>query len=196
MQAAFDIASTRVTRTTDVTITAQAGELRRTASLRLRVDPATLTPTASYTVGFSALRDNQAALTTYEELGFTMSPVAADWMALTTYGRPAPFIQFMAPGGVTTTGEIKVTAGGAPFWLTSVDFYSSTTRIPYVIEGLLGSEPMFSQLDVLGNTFGNFARVTNARPDAPVDELRIRLSNPAAPCCRNPMGLDNVVLRR
>jgi len=26
--------------------------------------------------------------------------------------------------------------------------------------------------------------------------VRIRLSNPSAPCCTNPMGLDNIVLSR
>ena len=128
--AAFDIATTRVTTATVVTINAQAGGVRRTTALRLQIDPAGLTPTTSYTVGFSALRENKAAFTTHVESGFTVSAVAGDWMAITTYGNPQPFVEFYAPAGTTGTGEIRITAGGAPFWLNSVDFYSSTTKIP------------------------------------------------------------------
>lgn len=192
----FEIATRPVTTTTDVTVAAQAGDVRRTASIRVRIDPASVRPTASYTVGFSGLRDNRAALTTYVESGFTISSVSGDWLTLTTFGNPQPFIQYMSPAGVTTTGEIRITADGAPFWLRSVDLYASTTRIPYVIEGFLSAEPMFTVMEVLGNTFGNFARTPNPRADLPVDVLLIRLSNPSAPCCSNPMGIDNIVLNR
>ncbi len=44
------------------------------------------------------------------------------WITLTTYGNPQPFIEFISAAGATTTGEIRITAGGAP-WLRSVDFY-------------------------------------------------------------------------
>jgi len=192
----FEIATRRVTTTTDVTIAAQAGAVRRTASLRVRIDPASVRPTASYTIGFSGLHESRATFTTYVEFGFTISSVSGDWVTSTTYGNPQPFIQFTSPAGATTTGEISITADGMPFWLRSVDLYSSTTRIPYVIEGFLSSEPTFTVIDVLGNTFGNFARTPNPRADVPVDHLRIRLSNPSATCCSNPMGLDNIVLNR
>jgi hypothetical protein len=33
-------------------------------------------------------------------------------------------------------------------------------------------------------------------PPAPIDSLLISLTNNAAPCCRNPMGLDNIVMAR
>jgi hypothetical protein len=55
---------------------------------------------------------------------------------------------------------------------------------------------MFAVVDVIGNTFGAFARRPNPSADVPVQEIRIRLSNPSAPCCGNPMGLDNIVVRR
>jgi hypothetical protein len=109
--ATFDVVTRPVTTTTDVTIAAQAGALKRTASLRLRIDPALVKPTASYTIGFSALRDNRAPLTSHVESGFTISTVSGAWMALTTYGNPQPFIQFTTPAGVTGTGEISITAG-------------------------------------------------------------------------------------
>ena len=102
----------------------------------------------------------------------------------------------MSPPGVTTTGEIRVTAAGAPFWLSSADLYSSTTRIPYVIDGFLSSQPVFTVVNMLGNTFGNFVRIPNPSADMPIDALLIRLSNPAAPCCANPMGVDNLMLSR
>jgi len=117
-------------------------------------------------------------------------------MAITTYGNPQPFVQFTAPAGTTSTGELRVTANGAPFWLNSFDLYSSTTKIPYVIEGTLNSEPAFTVIDGVGNTFGAFARRTNPKADTPVQEIRIRLSNPSAPCCSNPMGIDNIVVSR
>ncbi len=194
--ASFEVVTGRVRTTTEVTIVAQAGDLRRTASLRLRIDPASVKPTASYTVGFSALRDNRAPFTSHVESGFIISTVSGPWMALTSYGNPQPFIQYTSPMGVTTTGEISITAGGEPFWLSSVDLYSSTTRIPYVIEGSLSGEPMFTVIDVIGNTSGSCARRSNPRAGMPVDIVLIRLSNPSAPCCSNPMGIDNIILNR
>lgn len=160
------------------------------------IDASTAKPSATYTIGFSSLRENRVPVTAYAESGFRISVVSADWIALTTYGNPQPFIEFFGPAGVTATGELRVTADGAPFWLTSIDFYSSTTKIPYVIEGSLNSKQMFAVSDVIGNTFGAFARRSNPKADVPVQEIRIRLSNPSAPCCGNPMGVDNIVVSR
>ena len=195
--ATFDVTTTRVAVTTDITIRAQTGGVTQTASVHLRIDPAGLMPSANYIVGFSGLRENRAMVPTYTESGFTISAVSAEWVGITTFGNPLPFLQFLASSG-TVTGEIRISAAGAPFWLRSVDFYSSVTRIPYVIEGFLSSEPVFTQLDVLGNTFGNFVRVFNTRPDLAVDVLLIRLSNPIPPGVTgtNPMGVDNIVLGR
>jgi hypothetical protein len=161
-----------------------------------RIDPSTVKPSATYTIGFSPLRENRAPFLTYAESGFDVSIVSADWISLTTYGNPQPFIEFYGPAGVTTTGELRITAGGAPFWLNSIDFYSSTTKIPYVIEGFLNSEQMYAVIDVIGNTFGAFARRSNPKADTAVQEVRVRLSNSSAPCCSNPMGVDNIVVSR
>jgi len=163
---------------------------------RLQVDPATLTPTTSYTISFSALRENKVPLTTHLESGFTVAAVSGNWIALTTYGNPQPFIEFNSAAGTTVTGEVRVTAGGSPFWLNSVDFYSSTTKIPYVIEGFLSGDQRFTVVDVIGNTFGAFARRPNPNADLVVDEVRLRLSNPSAPCCGNPMGIDNIAVSK
>jgi len=161
-----------------------------------RIEAPTVKSSTTYTIGFSSLRENRAPFTTHLESGFRISVVSADWIALTTYGNPQPFIEFFGPAGVTATGELRVTADGAPFWLNSIDFYSSTTKIPYVIEGFLNSAQMFAASDVIGNTFGAFARRANPKADVPVQEIRIRLSNPSAACCGNPMGVDNIVVSR
>lgn len=161
-----------------------------------RIEPPTVKSSTTYTIGFSSLRENRAPFTTHLESGFRISVVSADWIALTTYGNPQPFIEFFGPAGITATGELRVTADGAPFWLNSIDFYSSTTKIPYVIEGFLNSAQMFAVSDVIGNTFGAFARRSNPKADVPVQEIRIRLSNPSAACCGNPMGVDNIVVSR
>ena len=160
------------------------------------IDASTLKPSTTSTIGFSSLRENRAPFTTHVESGFRISVVSADWIALTTYGNPQPFIEFYGPAGVTMTGELRITADGAPFWLNSIDFYSSTTKIPYVIEGSLNSKQVFAVSDVIGNTFGAFARRSNPKADVPVQEIRVRLSNPSAPCCGNPMGVDNIVVSR
>src|SRR4029450_5699978 len=121
--------------------------------------------------------------TDHAESGFDVSVVSAQWMALTTYGNPQPFVEFSGLAGVTTTGARRITAGGAPFLFNSIDLYSSTTKIPYVIEGFLNSDQIYASVDVIGNTFGAFARRSNPNADMAVQEIRIRLSNPSAPCC-------------
>lgn len=165
-------------------------------SVASRPDGSTVKPTTMYTIGFSSLRENRAALTSYAESGFDVTVVSGDWLSLTTYGNPQPFIEFYGPAGVTTTGELRITAAGAPFSLNAIDFYSSTTKIPYVIEGFANTAQMFSVVDVIGNTFGAFARRSNPKADVAVQEIRIRLSNSSAPCCSNPMGVDNIVVSR
>src|SRR5206468_2375122 len=105
-----------------------------------------------------------------------------------------PFIEFWAPGGSTVTGEIQVGAAGFPFYFKSVDLYSSTTPIPYIIKGFRNSSPVFTVTDTLPTTFGNFRTVANPNSSDIIDTLSIVLTNSAAPCCRNPMGLDNILL--
>jgi hypothetical protein len=106
---------------------------------------------------------------------------------------PGPFVQFWAAGGTTVGGEIRVTAS-SPFYFKSVDLYSSTTPIPYTIKGLRRSNTVFILTDALPNTFGNFRTVANPHSGDIIDALSIALTNAAAPCCRNPMGLDNIII--
>jgi hypothetical protein len=144
-------------------------------------------------LSFDGLSGNGSAFKTYTQGGFTVSGTVGDWVVSTTYGRPAPFIQFFTPFGPTTSAEISVTAGGEPFTFSSVDLYSSVTQIPYEISGFLNGSLMFRLTATQGNTFGNFATVTNRTPDARIDTLFVRLTNPAA---RNPVGLDNIRVSR
>jgi len=147
-------------------------------------------------ITFANVGADKSPLADYAEAGFSVVPTTASWIAIRTYGHPAPFIEFLSPGGVTTSGEIRVTASGAPFSFKSVDLYSSTTPIPYVITGLSKGAAVFTLSNTLGNTFGNFATVINPQSSVSIDALSIQLTNAAAPCCPNPIGIDNIAVGR
>lgn len=149
-------------------------------------------PPGPCAIGYEGLSANRAAFTTHKACGLEIAVTAGTWEASTTYGQPAPFVQFLSPAGTLTTGEITVSGAGATFAFTSVDIYSSTTRIPFEITGLAGLAPVFTLQGEQGNTFGRFATIAVPGGTAQIDTLRIRLKNPAAPCCANPVGLDNI----
>ena len=155
--------------------------------------PSAVTP-KNLTLTFSGLTANAGPITIYTESGFSVSASPDIWVASTTYGSPAPFIQFRA-AATTVTGQVQVFApGNATFSFKSVDLYSSTTPIPYTITGLRNEIAVFTVSDTVPNTFGNFKTVVNSHGTDVIDLLIIRLSNPAAACCSNPMGLDNISL--
>lgn len=143
------------------------------------------------TIGFDGLTGDGAAFDAHTACGVEIAASAADWRVSTTYGKPAPFVRFMSPAGITTTGEVTVTAAGT-FTFAGVDIYSSTTKIPYEIRGLANGNVVFTIANVQGNTFGGFATIGNPWQASAIDTLRIRLGNPAASCCPNPVGLDNI----
>lgn len=143
-------------------------------------------------IGFDELKTDNAVFTTSTACGLAVTATAGSWQVWTNYGNPAPFIQFRSAAGTTAMGEINVAAAGATFSFVSVDIYSSTTKIPYEITGSAKGIEVFKLSDIQGNTFGHFATINNTRPTASIDALRIRLTNPSAPCCANPMGLDNI----
>jgi len=155
--------------------------------------PSSTLPAAA-TIGFNGLGGDGTSVMTYAESGFTVSAMSGDWSVRATYGNPAPFMQFWAQGGTAVSGEIQVRASGSPFYLASVDLYSSTTPIPYIVKGIRRGATVLSVSDTLPNTFGNFRTVFNPTPAVAIDTLSILLTNAAAPCCRNPMGLDTIVL--
>ena len=155
------------------------------------------TPTGVLEVGtltFENLTSNGAAVSEYHERGFVLKFSGAGWVEGHTYGNPLPYVFFKVDGGSSATGTVEVSGGGQTFSFSSVDLYSSTTKIPYRIVGLLGGNTVFTLDDQLPNTFGKFRPVASSS-SAPIDTLRIALTNNAAPCCSNPMGLDNIVLR-
>src|SRR5215470_12358493 len=153
--------------------------------------PQTSTPpgaeTPCPTLGFDEAAG--ASVTTYTRCGFTVTATTPNWLVWT------PYMVFMSAAGQITTAEIRVTAAAGTFKFQSVDVYSSTTPIPYVITGSLNSTRVFSLQGTQGNTFGNFVTIVNPRPEAFIDARVVRLANPAAPCCENPMGLDNIALK-
>jgi hypothetical protein len=134
-------------------------------------------------------------LSTYTESGFTTSAVSGPWVAINSYGNPAPFIEFTNEAGQNPlTATIQVTKDDSTFTFSSVDLYSSVTPIPYVITGLLNSTAVFSFEGKVPNTYGDFQTVVNPNSNYLIDSLRISLTNPAATCCSNPMGLDNITV--
>lgn len=149
------------------------------------------------TITFSGLSGNPnlSPFAAYSESGFTVSPASGRWVILTDYGNPAPSIIFTRLAtDPTITDEVTITAGGSSFSFNSVDLYSSITPIPYTITGLMNSNPVFAVSDTVPNTFGKFATVLNPHSTDLINTLVITLSNPANPCCSNPVGLDNIVV--
>jgi hypothetical protein len=145
---------------------------------------------ASTTITFGGLAARVGSpVSTYSESGFTALATSGNW-TVDGYGNPGPSIIFES----TATGTIQVTAGGAAFSFTSVDLYSSITKIPYTITGLRSSTTQFTLANTLPNTFGNFATVTNPQAAAMIDTLVISLTNPAPGA--NPMGVDNVAVSK
>jgi hypothetical protein len=157
--------------------------------------PANLFPASSpgSQITFSGIVSHGAPVSTYTEAGYTVGALGANWVGSTTYGAPAPFIQFMAAPGTTADGRVEITAGGATFKFTSVDLYASITKIPHTINGLRSGATVFSFSGVVPNTFGRFQTVTNPHSDTVIDMLIIKLTNTAPPCCGNPMGVDNLI---
>jgi hypothetical protein len=147
-------------------------------------------------ITFGGLTGEGTAVTSYTESDVTVLVTAGGWKVGANYGNPRPFIRFQAQGGTTVTGEIRVTAGGAAFSFKSVDLYSSTTPIPYAITGRRNSATVFVATGTLPNTFGQFRTVPSPDAAAFIDTLTIALTNAAAPCCTNPMGIDNIALAK
>ena len=143
-------------------------------------------------MGFDDLRVHGAPFTGQTACGLAVTVTLGSWQASTTYGHPPPFVQFLSPAGTTMIGEITLKDAGGRFGFGSVDIYSSTTKIPYEISGFDRGARAFTIQDLQSNTFGNFATIVNRSAAVPIDTLRIRLTNPAAPCCSNPVGLDNI----
>lgn len=173
-------------------------ELTSNQSLSFQLSPAlpppvTPSPPPGGTViSFGGLTTPNAPITSYSESGFTIKTVSGNWFASTTGGNPAPSIQFNAAAGATVTGEVQLNASGATFGFQSVDLYSSTTIIPYIITGARNSVSVFTLSGTVPNTFGTFKTVPNPNPGAIIDTLTITLVNAAT--VPNPMGLDNIVL--
>lgn len=147
-------------------------------------------------IQFSGLTGHGSAFSALTESAYTVTSTEGNWTVSTSYGNPAPFIQFLLPAGrLAIIGEVMVrAAGGGMFSFSSVDLYSSITPIPHIFIGLGNSTTVFSVANTQPNTFGRFATVPNPHSTTDIDALLIRLSNPSTPCCSNPMGLDNIVI--
>jgi hypothetical protein len=147
-------------------------------------------------IDFAGLQVNDALFDRHTACGVTITTERAPWQVSTTYGSPAPFIQFKVAGATTLIGDVVLHSADGAFTFDSVDIYSSTTKIPYEITGTSRGAVAFTLTGVQGNTFGRLATILNTHAAIPVDTLRLSLTNAAAPCCANPVGLDNVRIAR
>lgn len=150
-----------------------------------------------FTITFNGLSGgaNGAPVSIYTEAGFTITPTAQSWQAMTTLGNPAPFIQFVRRASQSAqVGELVITRSGDVFDFESMDLYSSITVIPHEVIGLRNGGVAFRFSATVPNTFGQFATVSNPNSRTAIDTLLIRLTNPATACCDNPVGIDNIVL--
>jgi hypothetical protein len=149
-------------------------------------------PTRPLIVTFAAM--SAVPLSSYTESVVTVTPTAAAWTGTTTYGHPAPFIEFRTVNAMTI-GELRVTAATGPFRFQRVDLYSSITTIPWTFVGLYKGATMFTVSGEVPHTYGAFATVDNAYANVTVDTLIIRLTNgyPGL-CCANPLGIDNLAI--
>jgi hypothetical protein len=148
------------------------------------------TQSGSATITFSGVGDNPA-VNTYTENGYSIS-TSGGWKSITTFGNPAPFIEFVTPAATSASGAIQVFAiEHVPFTFQSVDVYSSITQIPYSITGVRDFSVVFTMSDIVPNTFGNFRTIASTHPTDLIDTLTIQLTNPVT-CCPNPIGIDNI----
>jgi hypothetical protein len=156
-----------------------------------------ITAVIGATITFKGLTSLGMPVTTFDEAGFRVTAVSGAWQEWPTYGAPVPMIIFMRPPStVDASAEIEVHATEGLFAFDAVDLYSSVTPIPYVIRGRLGANDVLILTGTVPNTFGRFAKVANINAPQMLESLYIQLVNPATPCCNNPMGPDNIVLRR
>jgi len=188
-------------------VTAKAdGYIPNTISTQILGD-ATITFTlgrfaACPVLGFDDLATlrNGTPFTTWSACGFSVTATSSIWTVSTSGGRPAPYVQFIVPIGVTASAELAVTAtGAAKFRLQSVDLSSGLSAGVYSITGIANGAAAFVLPNSVGSTFGGFITVRNVETaETPIDALLIRLTNSGATCCGtvNAMGVDNIVLVR
>src|SRR4051794_34835318 len=91
--------------------------------------PSTSNGPASIT--FNALTGPGAAVSRYSESDFTVSANPGNWVVVTTYGNPAPFIEFVGRSGTASTAQVAVSATAhAPFRLRMSRFPLTQIRRP------------------------------------------------------------------
>src|SRR4029453_16703839 len=67
-------------------------------------------PASAATITFSGLL-TPSAFTTYTEAGFTVSATSGSWEAITSFGTPAPFIEFLREADEPEiSAQIEITA--------------------------------------------------------------------------------------
>jgi hypothetical protein len=157
-----------------------------------RLNAGTVAPRSAVTIDFDGVATG--VLTKYKENGFEVRPrKSGSWMGSSNYGNPAPFIEFITPGGPASTKAVVITHGGKPFTFQTVDVYSSITKIPYRFRGSLNGLTKYVVTGTVPNTFGGFLTATNTSAAVAIDRLVIAVTNPPTGGS-NPVGIDNIVV--
>jgi hypothetical protein len=149
----------------------------------------------SYNLDFSELTGaDRTPFEGSENSGFRITPLTRNWLVGRQYGHPAPYIFFVKRDDTDSRSSgVSIEAAGQIFVLESFEVYSSVSQIPYVITGYKEKRTVFKTADVVGNTFGNFARVDNGdNKTKSIDRVVIEIEGEIV---TNPVGIDNIVIR-
>ena len=126
------------------------------------------------TIDFKGVSDG--AFVDYKEHGYGVRARTSAWVGDTSFGDPAPFIEFETPGETKSTQSVIVTHGGQGFTFQSIAIYSSITTIPYKFRGSLNGLAKYVVTGTVPNTFGAFATATNPDAATTIDRLEISVT--------------------
>jgi hypothetical protein len=135
----------------------------------------------------------------YQEDEFWLIPHSGgDQWLKSTYGKPGPSAIFNRERGEPEqwAGMHVFPFDTDPFQFRSIDLYSSVTPIPYRFLGYFDGILMFDISGTMGNSFGQFATLTNPLAETWLHVLYVELVNPYVAFGGNPVGFDNLVLNR
>ena len=127
------------------------------------------------------------------ESGFTVVPTTEDaWFVGQLFGNPVPSI-YDGPIDDPTTAGIQVTEAGADFTFASLDEASNGDVSDFVIVGLAGGSPKFTELGQFAASSGSFTTYSSTVGDSiiPIDTLDVTIIPFGG---ANSVNLDNIVL--
>jgi hypothetical protein len=154
----------------------------------------------SSTIAFESIAVGRAPYSGHSEKNFTIVPSDVSWYGSGPSLTHGNTIQFDTESGNTATGKVTITGDGRPFAFSSMSIYSSITQIPWSITGKRNGVVVYQSSATQPNTYGAYVTVNNDHPTTLIDRLELTVTNPLtlatcpSPPCRNPVGLDTIVV--